>query len=118
MMRFLKVIGSIVLLVVIAYGAYILYLSFYPYLANGAVPAKKVAEKAAANNDLEACSKIKTYPFPLFISGFDVTKDDIKMFCYYKLAELKEDKTICERVRPYQTNPTVFIKGCEDGVGL
>ena len=115
-MKILKTIGGLILLMVAIYVAYIAYLSFDPYLANGAVPAEHVAERAAANNDLEACGKIKTYPFPLFLEGFDITKNEIKALCYYKLAEFKKDKTICERMRPYTrgSNPDSYIKGCEE----
>ena len=90
MKKLLKSIGLLILLIVAGYVAYIVYLSFDPYLANGAVPAEKVAERAAAQNDLEVCSKIKTYPFPLFLDGFDITKNEIKAVCYYKLAEIKK----------------------------
>ena len=112
-MKALKFFGLAVSAVVVAYGAYVLYLSFYPYLANGAVPGNKVAERASANNDLEACGKIKTYPFPLFMEGFDITRDEIKAGCYYKLAELKKDESICNYARLYVYRPDDYVRSCE-----
>ena len=114
MKDFLKGIGVLLLLIIVGFGAYMVYLSFDPYYANNAIEAEKVAEKAAAQNDLEACSKIKFSPF--FWEGVDITRNEIKALCYYKLAEIKKDKTICERMRPYTQgpNPDSYIQGCEE----
>jgi hypothetical protein len=83
---------------VASYVLYIVFLSFYPYTVNGPTNVDRLVEKATANHDIKACGKIRTYPFPLFIQGFDETTDGLKNLCYFLLARSLKDESICNHI--------------------
>ncbi|MFA5132209.1 MAG: hypothetical protein WC444_02665 [Candidatus Paceibacterota bacterium] len=111
-----KVFGIIALLLLIAVVVFGVYRNSYPYLADGAMDAERIAYMAATEKDLTICSKIKT-PV-LFLNGFDITREDIKALCYQKQAGFMKDKSVCDLVKPYSsdTRGSSHVNSCKDYV--